>query len=220
MDSTPPMPTDDSTRRDAQRILRGPWRHAEAALLACQKGAWADFARSAAPPKPVLLGRGDHTRCLALAESSLTGPVRVALTIVPLWACSAEDEGSSEWYAVFGLLDDAGALTVQETGPFIAMDDASPRAEAIWACTVQRWNAATVVESRAYAPDVPLLLRAGAFGVCAMQIEEVLEVEVRAAPARPRPTREVPMFSTAFEPRVEVDAELAAKIAALGFGAE
>lgn len=148
------------------------------------------------------------------------GPASITLTIVPLWACSAEDEPSAEWFAVHGILPEEGALFVKEAGPFIAIRDASPRAEAIWVCTVERWSAATVVESRAYAPDVPLELRAGAFGVCAMHVDEVLAVEVREAAPRARPTREVGIFATAFEPRVEVDAALAAQIEALGFGAE
>jgi hypothetical protein len=109
---------------------------------------------------------------------------------------------------------------VQEVGPFIAVNDASPRADALWECTVRRWTAATVVESHSYAPEIPLLLRAGAFGVLALQVDEVLSVDVRETAPLPRPTREVPMFASWFEPRVKVSPELESQIRAMCFTAE
>ncbi|WP_375757280.1 hypothetical protein [Corallococcus exercitus] len=172
----------------AQRLLNGRWRHASAALQACQRGEWAEFVRRSAPARPTLAGRLDHPRCLALAERSLAGPVMAKLTLVPLWACSTED--------------------------------ASPRVDSPWECTVRRWTAATVVESRNCAPDIPLRLRAGAFGVLQARFEEVLSVDVRDAEPLPQPTREVPMFANGFQPRVRVPPELESRIQALGFTAE
>lgn len=210
----------DTVRITASRILRGPWRHADAAHVACEQGTWGAFVRETAPPKPGFFGRRDHARCVARAEGSLTGPVTITLTIVPIWACSAEDDVGAEWFAMHAVLPQNGALYVREAGPFLGVTDATPRADAVWECTVKRWSAAVVVESRAYAPDVPLELRAGSFGVCAMDVDEVLAVDVRPGAARPRPTREVPLFTTSFEPRVAVEAPLAAAIEALGFGSE
>ena len=115
------------------------------------------------------------------------------LTLVPLWACS---------------------------GPFIAVEDATPRAEALWECAVRRWTASAVVESRAYAPGIPLELRAGAFAVLDLQIDEVLSVDVHETERIPRPTREVPMFASWFEPRVGVSPDIESQIRAMCFTAE
>ena len=142
------------------------------------------------------------------------------VTLVPLWACSTEDETSTEWVAVHGVLQEGKPLRVLETGPFIGVDDASPRADALWDCTVRRWSAATVVEGRAYAPSVPLRLRAGAFGVLELDVDEVHSVAVRDAEPLPRPTRELPMFATWFAPRVAVAPELEEQIEALSFTAD
>lgn len=204
----------------AQQILNGKWRHAPAALRACQRGEWAALAREIAPARPLLVGRLDHRRCLALAEASLTGPETTKLTLVPLWACSTEDAESTEWVAVHGVAAGGQPLSVQEIGPFIAVDDASPRADALWECTVRRWRAATVVESRSYAPGIPLRLRAGAFAVLDLEIDEVLSVEEHASEPLPRPTREVPMFASWFEPRVQLPPELEAQVRAMCFTAE
>jgi len=204
----------------AQHILDGKWKHARAARHACQRGAWTELAREVAPRRPLFVGRLDHGRCLALAERSLTGPETTRLTLVPLWACSTEDAVSTEWVAVHGVAENSSApLCVRETGPFIGVDDASPRADALWECTVRRWTAATVVESRSYAPSITLPLRAGAFGVLELQVDEVLSVDVRESEPVARPTREVPMFASWFEPRVRVAAELEARIRAMCFTA-
>ncbi|RKG80788.1 hypothetical protein D7W79_07030 [Corallococcus exercitus] len=111
-------------------------------------------------------------------------------------------------------------MSVQEVGPFIDDEDASPRVDSLWECTVRRWTAATVVESRNYAPDIALQLRAGAFGVLTSRFDEVVSVAVREAEPLPRPTREVPMFANWLEPRVRVPPELASRIQALCFTAE
>jgi hypothetical protein len=200
----------------AQRILAGHWRHASSALRACQRGEWAAFAREVAPAKPLLAGRFDHGRCLELAERSLREPTTEKLVLVPLRACSTEDDVSTEWVAVHGVAGD-GKLNVQETGPFIGVEDVSPSADALWECSVRSWTAATVVESRSYAPSIPMLLRAGSFAVLEMRILEVLSVEVHDAPALPRPVREVPMFSSLFEPRVGVSPELELQIREMCF---
>jgi len=140
------------------------------------------------------------------------------LSLVPLWACSTEDEVSSEWVAVHGVLGDS-KLYVQETGPFIGVEDASPRADAVWECSVRVWTAATVVESHSYAPGIPMQLRAGRFAVLAMRISEVVSVEVLDAPPLPRPVRQVPMFASLFEPRVTVSPELELQIREMCFTA-
>jgi hypothetical protein len=201
----------------AQRILSGPWRHAEGALAACARGAWPAFARSIAPARPLLAGRFDHARCLALAERAPDDPVEATIKLVPLWACSTEDAPSSEWVAVHGVGEEGRPLVIQEIGPFL--DDASPRADALWECRVRRWTAATVVESRAYAPGIELLLRAGPFAVLALDLVLVLDVRERATTPLPRPSDEVPMFATWVRPRVEVPAALGEAIAALSFTA-
>jgi hypothetical protein len=199
----------------SQRILNGKWRHASAALRACQRGAWPEFARKAAPPRPLLLSRLDHRRCLELAERSLTGPVTTKLTLVPLWACSTAEVVSTEWVAVHGVAQEGQPLQLQEVAPFITVDDASPRADAPWECAVRRWTAATVVDSDSYALAVPMLLRAGAFGVLELQVYEVLSVDLRETEPVPRPTREVPIFSSWFEPRARVSPELESRIRAM-----
>jgi hypothetical protein len=184
-------------------------------LRACQQRDWASFVRQAAPPKPLLVGGLDYRRCLALAEASLSEPVVTSLSIVPIWACSTEDDVSSSWVAVQGVLQGEEPLSVQECGPFIAMHDASPRAEALWECSVRRWYAATVVESRAYAPTVPLRLRAGTFAVLDLHVFEVIAVNVRESTPLPRPTHQVPMFATWLEPRVTVPPDIESQIRAL-----
>jgi hypothetical protein len=119
--------------------------------------------------------------------------------------------------AVHGVAGDS-KLYVQETA-FVDVDDASPRADALWECDLRCWTAATVVESDSYAPGIPLLLRAGRFGVREMRILEVLSVEVHDAPPLPRPVREVPMFASLFEPRVSVSPELERQIREMCFTA-
>jgi hypothetical protein len=111
-------------------------------------------------------------------------------------------------------------MWLQEAGPFIGVGDAAPRADALWECTMRRWAAATVVESRSYAPDIPLRLRAGPFGVLELKVDEVVSVEVRSSEPAPRPTREVPMFASWFEPRVALSPELESQVRALCFTAE
>jgi hypothetical protein len=106
-------------------------------------------------------------------------------------------------------------MRVQEAGPFIARPDAAPRADALWECVVRRWTAASVVESRSYAPEIPLRLRAGAFGVLELHIDEVVSVTARETEPMPRPTRKVPMFATWFEPRVRLPLELESQIRAM-----
>ncbi|HYQ04043.1 MAG TPA: hypothetical protein VER96_35460 [Polyangiaceae bacterium] len=138
------------------------------------------------------------------------------LMLVPLWACSTEDDVSSEWVAVHGVEQD-GNLYVQEMGPFIGTGDASPKADSLWECSVRCWTAATVVESRSYAPDIQLKLRAGAFAVVEMKILEVVSVDMCEAAPLPRPMREVPMFASMLEPRVEVSPELAVRIREMCF---
>jgi hypothetical protein len=167
----------------------------------------------------MLVGRLDHGRCVALAERSFSGPHTKKLTIVPMWACTTEDYESADWVAVHGLVEEGERLQLREVGPFVAGEDASPRADALWDCTVRRWEAATVGESRAFGPGIPLLLRAGAFAVLPVQIHEVVSVEVRDAEGLPRPTREVPMFASWFEPRVRVSSDVEAAIRALCFTA-
>ncbi|CAM3967657.1 hypothetical protein [Corallococcus exiguus] len=203
----------------AQRLLNGRSKHAAGALDACKRGEWAEFVNRMAPPKPFLLGRRGYGRCLAHAERSLAGPVTVKLMLVPLWACSTEDGASTEWVAMHGVAEEGQPLSELEVGPFIGMKDASPRADALWECTVRRWTAATVVMSRFYAPDAPLVLRAGDFGVREAWLEEVVSVTVREAEPLPRPTREVPMFTNGFEPRVRVSPELESQIQAMCFTA-
>ncbi|HEX8700482.1 MAG TPA: hypothetical protein VF815_16655 [Myxococcaceae bacterium] len=213
------MPSPVAAIEIAQQILNGRWMYASAALRACQRGEWAGFVREVAQAKPRLGGRRDYERCLALAERSLVGPVLKSLTLVPLWACSTEDGMSTEWVAVHGVAQDGQPLQVQESGPFIDVEDASPRVDALWECTVRRWTAATLVESRFYSPEIPLLLRAGEFGVLELRIDEVLSVDARETGLLPRPVREVPMFASWFEPRVKVSPELESQIRDMCFTA-
>jgi hypothetical protein len=201
-------------RQIAQRILDGQWEHAAAAVRACQSGRWAEFVREVAPRKPLLVGRADYVRCIEIAEASLMGPVTSMLTIVPLWACSAFETGWAEWVAVHGVTEDAGEIVIQEMGPFVGVDDASPRANALWDCTVRQWSAATVVETQYYSRSIPLRLRAGAYGVLDGKFFEVVSVTVRDSEPLPRPTHAAPMFTTLFEPRVRVTPELLEKIRA------
>jgi hypothetical protein len=167
----------------------------------------------------MLWGRIDHGRCVALAERAPEGPAQTEVTIVPLWACSTEDDESNEWVAVHGVLENGRPIAVQEPGPHIATGDATPRADALLVCTVRRWIAATVVHSRSYAPGVPLALRAGEYGVLTLTLDEVLSVIERPSPAIERPTRQLPMFASWFEPRVQVSPELHEQIRALCFTA-
>src|SRR5262249_39936211 len=102
----------------AQKLLNGEWQHASAALQACQCGDWEAFARAIAPARPLFRGRFGHARCLQLAERSLRGPETIELTLVPLWACSTEDDVSNEWVAVHGIAGPGQPLGVLEPGPF------------------------------------------------------------------------------------------------------
>lgn len=199
----------------AQRILDGPWQHAGAAVAACRRGAWREFVRAHAPPRPALFGRADHARCLELAANSLEGPRTVRLALVPLWACSAAEEESNGWVAVHGVAQSGHPMYVQEAGPFIASGDAERRAEAVWECQARRWACKVVAESQFYGPGVELPFRAGAYCVVDRTCFDVLAVEPREADPIQRPTAKVPIFSTLVEPRVRVGAELAAQIRAL-----
>jgi len=106
------------------------------------------------------------------------------------------------------------ARFVREVAPM------KPLADALWACTVRRWTAAIVVESRAYAPEIPMRLRAGAFSVLEVEVDEVLSVDVQETEPLPRPTRELPMFAVGFEPRVRVSRALESQIRDMGFVVE
>lgn len=203
----------------AQRILDRRWRHADAARTACREGSWATFVRSIMPPRPSFVGRLDHAKCLALAERSLEGPVTTRVSLVPLWACSTDDAPSDVWCAAHGIAAEGEALGVHEVGPFIDEEDVSPRADARWEITVRRWSASTVVTKRAFAPDIPMRLRAGDFAVYDIWVDEVVDVEVHASEALPRPTVEVPMFASWLAPRVTVSPEVEARIRALCFTA-
>lgn len=56
-------------------------------------------------------------------------------------------------------------------------------------CTVRRWTACTVVESRYYAPGIPMVLRPGAFAVLEQTFDEVVSARSnRARRWRDRPT--------------------------------
>ena len=92
-----------------QRVLDGPWRHASAARQACRDGAWAAFVRGAAPARPTLFGRGDHARCIVLAESAPTGPILGSLELVPLWGCLTYETPADDWVAVHGAPEDRQA---------------------------------------------------------------------------------------------------------------
>lgn len=58
----------------AQQILDGRWQHAAAARRACQEASWGAFVNAHAPARPMLAGRSDHRKCVAVAERSLAGP--------------------------------------------------------------------------------------------------------------------------------------------------
>lgn len=100
------------------------------------------------------------------------------------------------------------------------MRDAEPRAESLLVCSVRRWTACTVVESRYYAPGIPMVLRTGAFAVLEQTFDEVVSARVEATEALARPTDELPMFASWYAPRVRVPAALEAQIRALCFTAD
>ncbi len=185
--------------------------------MACQRAAWAEFAREIAPRRPLLLGHFDYARCLDLAKRSLKGPLTTIVPLVPIWVCRTEDAVSTEWVAVHGAAWADRPLELQERAPFL--HDAWPRADALWSCHVRRWTAATVVKRDEYGSSIPLKHRAGAFGVLELQIVEVLSVDVRETEPLPRPTREVPIFAWWYEPRTRVSPELERQIRALSFAA-
>lgn len=197
----------------AQQLINGAWMHASAALEACQRGNWAEFARTSAPRRPWLFGRFAHARCLALAEGSLTGPVETKVTLVPLWACRAYETSSTDWVAVHGVAWEAQSLEVLESSPHV--EDAALRADALWECRVRKWTASSVVKTDHYDASVPFRLQSGAFGVLELPFVEVLSVDVRSIESLPRPTREVPLFSVWHEPRVAVGTELESQIRGL-----
>lgn len=202
----------------AQKILDGRWMHAARARDACRRGAWAAFVRDTAPKPPSLFGgRGDYRRCLERAEASLQAPSTIEVVIVPLWVCSTEDDTSTEWVTAHGLWTSEQTLSVKEVGPHF--DDAAVCSDAMVECTVRAWRASTVVESRSYSPEIPLEVRAGAYGVLAISVDEVISVKVIEADPIPRPAREVPMFASWFEPRVQVAPALGKAIRELSFTA-
>jgi hypothetical protein len=199
----------------AQKVLNGKWQHATAAVQACQRGEWAAFVRAVAPPRPLLLGRLDHERCLELAERSIKGPETITLALVPMWACSTAEEPSNQWVAVHGVARSGQPLLVRETGPFIAVDDASPRLDSLVECTVRHWTGSVVEDSSFYAPNLPRRRRVGAFCLVELDLDQVFDVAERTTAPLPRPTREVPMFASWFEPRVKVPSEIEEQIRAL-----
>ena len=201
-----------------QQVLDGPWQHASAARKACRDGAWPAFVREAAPARPTLFGRGDHARCIALAESAPMGPIVGSLELVPLWGCLTYETPADDWVAVHGVMRrNEGTLDVQENSPFF--EDASPRVDALCECEIRRWNAGVVVESDRYASNIPMRLRAGAFAVLELNIDDVVSVAVRASAPVARPVLEVPAFSRRFLPRVVVAPELERAIQAICFTA-
>jgi hypothetical protein len=202
----------------AQQILDGPWQYQAAARRACRDETWPAFVREAAPARPVLFGRGDHARCIALAETAPMGPVTATLDLVPLWGCVSWETPSNDWLAVHGVRWEGEVMGVQESSPFL--EDASPRADALWVCKVRRWKAGIVVGSDAYAPSIPMRLRAGAFAVLEAQMVEVLAVSVHASAPVARPVAEVPLFSRRFLPRVAVALEFERAIDSLCFTAQ
>jgi hypothetical protein len=206
-----------TSREIAQQILDGAWMQASAALRACQRGEWAEFVRESASRKPWLWGWFAYLRCRALAERTFAGPDVTQVTLVPLWACGTAETVSTEWVAVHGIARDHKPLEVLEMGPFIALDDASPSADAVWECTVKCWKVGLVVDGSVYAPGIPLLLRDGGFGVLELEIYEVIDVLAHEGAALSRPRREVPIFASWFAPRVTVSPELESQISAMCF---
>jgi hypothetical protein len=201
----------------AQRIFNGPWQHAAAAVEACRRGEWPRFVRNAAPRKPLLLGRLAHGRCVALAASSFTEPTTTTATLVPLWACWTYETASADWVAVHALAIAGEPLEVIESGPHLT--DSSLLVNGQWECAVRRWTVATVGESWAYAPSIPMRLRAGAFVVIEQRVYEILSVDVRETEPLSRPTREVPIFASWYEPRLKVSPDLESQIRATSFTA-
>lgn len=107
------------------------------------------------------------------------------LTVVPLWGCSTEDAESADWVAVHGVAETGKPMWVREVAPFSKPTRDAVRADEVW----------------------PLRLRAGAFAVLDLRLDEVLSVEG-------------PMFASWFEPRVLLAGELEAQVRALCFTAE
>lgn len=197
----------------AQRLLDGPWQHAEAAREACRAASWAAFVQHAAPPKPLLLGRRAYNDCIERAVGTLCAPFTTSCVLVPAWACSTYEEEGAQWVATHVQLDGEGRLEVREGGPFLC--DSKPCAEQAIECTIRQWTAATVVASEAYGPSVSLQRRVGPYAVLNLTIAQVLTAQLRDGAPLPRPTRVVPVFSTWFEPRVVVPPALDAQIRAL-----
>jgi hypothetical protein len=200
-----------------QQILDGPWQHASAARQACRDQTWAAFVQKTAPARPALFGRRDHARCVALAASAPTSPVMASMELVPLWGCVTYESPADEWVAVHGVRWEGRTLDLQEASPFF--EHASPRADVLCECKVQRRKAGVVVTSDSYASNIPMRLKAGAFAVLELDISEVLSVAGRDSAPVARPLLEVPIFSRRFLPRVAVTAELERAIDALGYTA-
>ena len=201
----------------AQAILDGPWRHMPAARQACQRGEWKEFVHKSMPKPPLLVGRRDHARCVAIAEDSLSEPAVSAVQLLPAWCCQSWESEETEWVAIHCAAWVARPLAIVESGPFL--QDSSPRADMRLECKVRRWSAATVVSCSNYAPNFPLKLRSGAFGVLEIELTEVLQVEIREGELIPRPNHPVPMFSCWCEPRVRLPTETEAEIRALSYTA-
>jgi hypothetical protein len=197
----------------AQQVFNGPWVHSAAALEACRRGQWANFARKAAPRRPLLLGRFGYARCIEVAAGSLKGPLTTEVTLLPLWACQSHETPSTKWVVVHGAVWNGQPLEVIESGPFL--DDVPLRVDALWKCSVRQWTAASVVKSERYGDSVALVVRLGAFAVLETRLVEVVSVDVHEAETLPRPQREVPIFAYWFEPRVRVSPELESQIRAL-----
>lgn len=184
-----------------QSVVSWPWPDTPRALEACRARAWPAFVTDSAPLRPLLFGRLDHAACVRQASGMFDGPRDVLLELFPVWVGDTPDElPAAEWWAVHAMRVDAGPLYVVETAPH--GEDAPHLLTQAVHCRGRAWRAGVVVHTARYAPDVPLALRRGAFGVLDVNIYEVLDAQEREGAPLPRPALVVPPFSRWLEPRV------------------
>lgn len=203
-----------------QRIIDGRFRHAASARAACDAGEWAAFTRRAAPKQPALIGRGDWSACVELASKMCSEPQPTVVTVVPVWACSADDVPSREWIKVHAVvLGSSNEPYIAETGPHFFQDE--PVVSELATFDARVYRVGWVVPTESYAPSIELALRRGRFGVLAGNVVVLDRAQSpsyreRGSGALPAPDLEVPEFGTRYEMRAAgVPHDLAAAIAKL-----
>ncbi|MBK9034919.1 MAG: hypothetical protein IPL61_27260 [Myxococcales bacterium] len=192
------------TIAQVQAVFDGRSRHAAAARAACRAGTWPSFLAATAPARPGIFGpgRGEHARCLKLAAELFAGPQAAMFDVIPVWVCQAYEEPEDGWVRGHVARVDDEPWSLTGVGG-LYHKDAPAVLDARTTGRGRSWNVGQVVETRAYAPDIPLALRGQRFGVIGGTIFEVEVIDAVRGVEVPAPTLEVPAYCTWVRARIE-----------------